>query len=305
MVCIICYQPLFAGRRAPAAEAPAPEAAPAAVVPAVVAVPAAVAARAAENMPRNPPAALGCGHTFHKDCISRWFEQAVGARCPVCQERHTGAAIPLFIDIDDDEVTALYRRRNLVAGDVGQVDEMLARLALGDNADVSAATRAAVAQIVAGNAALQEQVDDQEEQIHRLEEAAEARANEGEPGAVGDRFGLPLRRWMDAEGRLDLQLEVLHARNAMLEVELRQKTQRVEELELSEMWNNRVSASHKTHIRAMQKKTAKVEAKLQDAYNAIVQLSGEVARLEQSSEDTSEVVHMLQTALEVATAATA
>ncbi|KAJ2697488.1 hypothetical protein H4218_003916 [Coemansia sp. IMI 209128] len=48
------------------------------------------------------PAALGCGHTFHKSCIEDWFESSRMQRCPQCKVLHTGSPTVLYIDIDED-----------------------------------------------------------------------------------------------------------------------------------------------------------------------------------------------------------
>ncbi|KAJ2078499.1 hypothetical protein H4R24_004440 [Coemansia sp. RSA 988] len=79
MVCIICYESIF---KAPASNS--------------------VSARGANN----PPAALGCGHTFHKQCIQEWFGTSERSACPTCHKLHNGPVLKLFIDIDENDITA-------------------------------------------------------------------------------------------------------------------------------------------------------------------------------------------------------
>ncbi|KAJ1907186.1 hypothetical protein GGI09_003980 [Coemansia sp. S100] len=52
------------------------------------------------------PAALGCGHTFHKKCINAWFVSSGAQLCPQCKVAHTGPATVLFIDLDDEDFEA-------------------------------------------------------------------------------------------------------------------------------------------------------------------------------------------------------
>ncbi|KAJ2493544.1 hypothetical protein IWW37_000410 [Coemansia sp. RSA 2050] len=49
------------------------------------------------------PAALGCGHTFHKSCIEDWFASSRMQRCPQCKVLHSGSPTVLFIDIDEED----------------------------------------------------------------------------------------------------------------------------------------------------------------------------------------------------------
>ncbi|KAJ2403240.1 hypothetical protein GGI23_000109 [Coemansia sp. RSA 2559] len=47
------------------------------------------------------PAALNCGHVFHKTCITRWFSTSANNHCPLCHKKHSGSALVLFIDADE------------------------------------------------------------------------------------------------------------------------------------------------------------------------------------------------------------
>ncbi|KAJ1785053.1 hypothetical protein LPJ59_006227 [Coemansia sp. RSA 2399] len=53
------------------------------------------------------PAALNCGHVFHKTCIGRWFSTSANNHCPLCHKKHSGSALVLFIDADESK-----KRRN-------------------------------------------------------------------------------------------------------------------------------------------------------------------------------------------------
>ncbi|KAJ2834282.1 hypothetical protein GGI24_000477 [Coemansia furcata] len=59
---------------------------------------------AASNAHR--PAALGCGHAFHKKCIDAWFVSSGAQLCPQCKVAHAGLATVLFIDLDEEDYEA-------------------------------------------------------------------------------------------------------------------------------------------------------------------------------------------------------
>ncbi|KAJ2060385.1 hypothetical protein GGI17_003758 [Coemansia sp. S146] len=52
------------------------------------------------------PAALGCGHTFHKQCIEQWFENNYSKSCPQCKVSHRGPVTILYIDMDEEDYEA-------------------------------------------------------------------------------------------------------------------------------------------------------------------------------------------------------
>ncbi|KAJ1785052.1 hypothetical protein LPJ59_006226 [Coemansia sp. RSA 2399] len=52
---------------------------------------------------RRQPAALNCGHAFHKGCIDRWFSTSETRACPLCHKAHQGPALVLYIDADESE----------------------------------------------------------------------------------------------------------------------------------------------------------------------------------------------------------
>ncbi|KAJ2062861.1 hypothetical protein GGI17_002146 [Coemansia sp. S146] len=52
------------------------------------------------------PVALGCGHTYHKNCIEDWFESSSMQRCPQCKVHHSGPPTVLFIDVDEEDCEA-------------------------------------------------------------------------------------------------------------------------------------------------------------------------------------------------------
>ncbi|KAJ2103406.1 hypothetical protein IW146_008879 [Coemansia sp. RSA 922] len=58
----------------------------------------------AANTPAEPSriAALGCGHTFHLECIKSWESRMAAITCPMCNVRQVGTIIPLFIEYDGD-----------------------------------------------------------------------------------------------------------------------------------------------------------------------------------------------------------
>ncbi|KAJ2892632.1 hypothetical protein IWW38_003146 [Coemansia aciculifera] len=62
------------------------------------------AATAARNGHR--PAALGCGHTFHKKCIDAWFVSSSAQLCPQCKVAHVGPVTILFIELDEEDIAA-------------------------------------------------------------------------------------------------------------------------------------------------------------------------------------------------------
>ncbi|KAJ2491210.1 hypothetical protein IWW37_002462 [Coemansia sp. RSA 2050] len=49
-------------------------------------------------------AALACGHTFHLECITMCLNNAVNARCPVCNAPHAGSILTLHIECDRDHI---------------------------------------------------------------------------------------------------------------------------------------------------------------------------------------------------------
>ncbi|KAJ2607208.1 hypothetical protein H4S08_004905 [Coemansia sp. RSA 1365] len=79
MVCIICYESIF-------------KAATSGSIP-------------VRGRVDNPPAALGCGHAFHKQCIEEWFRSSERSACPTCHKVHYGTVLKLFIDIDENDIT--------------------------------------------------------------------------------------------------------------------------------------------------------------------------------------------------------
>ncbi|KAJ2403239.1 hypothetical protein GGI23_000108 [Coemansia sp. RSA 2559] len=81
MVCIVCYDSLFGpGRRSTTSHR---------------------LTSAAQS--RRQPAALNCGHAFHKGCIDRWFSTSETRACPLCHKAHQGPALVLYIDADESE----------------------------------------------------------------------------------------------------------------------------------------------------------------------------------------------------------
>ncbi|KAJ2757256.1 hypothetical protein GGI19_000190 [Coemansia pectinata] len=52
------------------------------------------------------PAALGCGHAFHKQCIEEWFENDYSKSCPQCKVSHRGPVTILYIDMDEEDYDA-------------------------------------------------------------------------------------------------------------------------------------------------------------------------------------------------------
>ncbi|PIA14622.1 hypothetical protein COEREDRAFT_10219 [Coemansia reversa NRRL 1564] len=80
MVCIICYESIF--KTSTSSSTPVRE------------------------RVDNPPAALGCGHAFHKQCIEEWFRTSERSTCPTCHKVHYGTVLKLFIDIDENDITA-------------------------------------------------------------------------------------------------------------------------------------------------------------------------------------------------------
>ncbi|KAJ2743245.1 hypothetical protein GGI20_003903 [Coemansia sp. BCRC 34301] len=52
------------------------------------------------------PAALGCGHTFHEECIEEWFKCDHTRRCPQCKAVHASKVTVLYIDIDEEDYEA-------------------------------------------------------------------------------------------------------------------------------------------------------------------------------------------------------
>ncbi|KAJ1947217.1 hypothetical protein GGF37_000605 [Kickxella alabastrina] len=63
----------------------------------------------------NRPAALGCGHTYHKVCIETWFNGSSTEYCPVCHKLHIGQVLSLFIDPEDVQVSAKPQQQPAVA----------------------------------------------------------------------------------------------------------------------------------------------------------------------------------------------
>ncbi|KAJ1924912.1 hypothetical protein GGI09_000817 [Coemansia sp. S100] len=61
----------------------------------------------AANTPAEPSriAALGCGHTFHLECIKSWETRMAAIACPMCNVPQVGTIIPLFIEYDGDRDT--------------------------------------------------------------------------------------------------------------------------------------------------------------------------------------------------------
>ncbi|KAJ2238043.1 hypothetical protein H4R99_000594 [Coemansia sp. RSA 1722] len=53
------------------------------------------------------PAALSCGHTFHKLCIEQWLSISHAAGCPICHKMHTGSVITLYIEVEDAQLPAV------------------------------------------------------------------------------------------------------------------------------------------------------------------------------------------------------
>ncbi|KAJ2772609.1 hypothetical protein IWQ57_001691 [Coemansia nantahalensis] len=50
------------------------------------------------------PVALECGHAFHQTCTAEWLAHSSRSDCPVCKTAHVGRLLPLFIDVDEDDV---------------------------------------------------------------------------------------------------------------------------------------------------------------------------------------------------------
>ena len=46
---------------------------------------------------------LKCGHSYHKSCISTWFQsRESGNKCPACRKKHTGKLNPVFLQFEAD-----------------------------------------------------------------------------------------------------------------------------------------------------------------------------------------------------------
>ncbi|KAJ2335967.1 hypothetical protein GGI00_001086, partial [Coemansia sp. RSA 2681] len=50
----------------------------------------------------NRIAALSCGHTFHLECVEEWRSRVASLNCFLCNIRHIGPIIPLFIDFAEE-----------------------------------------------------------------------------------------------------------------------------------------------------------------------------------------------------------
>ncbi|KAJ2899452.1 hypothetical protein GGI21_000123 [Coemansia aciculifera] len=68
------------------------------------------------------PAALGCGHTFHKNCVEDWFRSSCMQRCPQCKVVHVGPVTVLFIDIDDEDYEASQNAKGFYSGGCSRHD---------------------------------------------------------------------------------------------------------------------------------------------------------------------------------------
>ncbi|KAI7833989.1 hypothetical protein BX661DRAFT_215573 [Kickxella alabastrina] len=48
------------------------------------------------------PAALTCGHAFHQICAQTWL--STSPKCPICLEPQYGPPLPLFFEIEQDDI---------------------------------------------------------------------------------------------------------------------------------------------------------------------------------------------------------
>ncbi|KAJ2469235.1 hypothetical protein GGI03_000497 [Coemansia sp. RSA 2337] len=69
------------------------------------------------------PAALGCGHAFHKQCIEKWFENDYSKSCPQCKVSHRGPVTILYIDMDEEDYEASKKSKVRFSGNRSD-DEM-------------------------------------------------------------------------------------------------------------------------------------------------------------------------------------